>query len=171
MCLLEPQGKLVTKLRVKDFQKVADVLLDTQLVKLRCRGQTVQGPSKTSTSVWVSWTHRLGELAQRLEWDPQLSFTQPAGGGLSKERKNQEKALLVDLCQHCTEDFKLPPSHLLASRNFCGAAELVWPGTVHWADTVICLHVYLVLESRLHSFHAQAGSTRYNHDCVMLCLR
>lgn len=94
---------------------------------------------------------------------------------LPREGKNQENAWLVDLCQHCTEDFKLPPSHLLASRNFCGAAELAWPGTVHWADAVLTLcfvcNVYLVLESRLHSSHAQAGSTMYNHDCVMLCLR
>lgn len=42
MCLQEPQGKLGTKLRVKDFQKVADAWADTQLVKLRCHGQTVQ---------------------------------------------------------------------------------------------------------------------------------
>lgn len=67
MCLQEPQGNLATKLRVTDFQKVADALLDTQLAKLRCHGQTVQGPSKISTSVQVSWAHRFGEVAQRLE--------------------------------------------------------------------------------------------------------
>lgn len=111
----------------------------------------------------------------KAETRPSALLYSACWGGLCREKKNQEKALLVDLCQPCTENFKLPPSHLLASRNFCGGN---WSGlaqsiglTLCWANIVLCLHVYLELESRLHSFRAQAGSTTYSQDCVMLCLR
>lgn len=120
----------------------------------------VQGPSEISPFIRVSWAQDSESLPK--DWNETVSspLLSLLGGGLSKYRRNRETALLADLCRHCTEAFRLPPSPLLTSRSFCEAAGPVWPGTARWADTVICPHVLcLVLESRLCSFRAQAGST------------